>query len=107
MCSILHVVATVVSVGLVGRALDSSGAGVSYLVFWDGVNQLLILGFLCFGGPTMARGVFGAGSGLARVWWCAGERVWFLFFGGFLLVLAGGWALGCRSIGLGHFRDIS
>ena len=38
--------------------------------------------------PTMARGVFGAGSGF-RVEWHTAVAVYFLSFGGFLLVLRG------------------
>ena len=38
--------------------------------------------------PTMARGVFGAGSGF-RVEWHTAVGVYFLSFGGFLLVLRG------------------
>ena len=55
--------------------------------------------------PTMAHGVFGAGSGF-RVGWRAmgGGGVWFLLFKGFIVVLAklsfyrGDWGLGYHSM---------
>ena len=52
------------------------------------------MGFLCkfyeffCGVATMGRGICGTGSGFRVVWRAAGG-VWFLFFGEFLLVLAG------------------
>ena len=48
-----------------------------------------------------------AGSGF-RVGWGMAGVVWFLFFGGFLLVLSGGgWALGYHSVRFRHFSDVS
>ena len=66
-------------------------------------------------GPAVARGVFGASSGFRVGWRAVAGGVWYLFFEGFLLVLAGlsfwqgggGWARGYHSMGFRHFPDIS
>ena len=63
-------------------------------------------------GPQWLPGVSRAGCGF-RVGWHTAGGVWFLFFGGFLLVLAGlafwlgDWALGCHSMKFRQFPDIS
>ena len=65
-----------------------------------------------WGGGAIISVMSGTGSGL-RVAWRTAVGVWFLFWGGFLLVLAkfsfwpGHWALGYHSMGFGHFTDIS
>ena len=51
---------------------------------------------------AIADGVFGTGSGFG-VEWRTAERVYFLFFGGFVLVLAGGWRWAIVLWGLGTF----
>ena len=55
--------------------------------------------------PTMAHGVFGAGSGVRGGWRAMrGGGVWFLHFKGFIVVLAklsfyrGDWGLGYHSM---------
>ena len=65
--------------------------------------------------PSIAHGIFKAGSNFRVGWWTGG--VSFLFFKGFLQVLAGfsgwwgggrgGWALGYRSMGFIHSPEIS
>ena len=68
--------------------------------------------FLFVVGPAVARGVFGAGSGSRVGWRAAWGGGGFLFFGGFLLVLAGlsfrwgDWALGYHFVEFRNFPDV-
>ena len=60
---------------------------------------------------SMARGIFGAGSGFRVEWRTAGSLV-SVFQEcsasiGRAFIFAGDWALGYRSMGFGHFPDIS
>ena len=74
-------------------------------VLLDLVHGFLITFFWGFRGhrPVAVYRFWGAGRGVAR------GGVWFLFFGSFLLVLAGllfwrgSWSLGCHLWGLGNF----
>ena len=64
---------------------------------------------------TIARGIFGAGSGFRVGWGTAGAggEGWFLSFCGFfagiggIFILVGGMALGYHSMGFRHFPDVS
>ena len=63
---------------------------------------------------TIARGIFGAGSGFRVGWGTAGAGGgWFLSFCGFfagigeIFILVDGMALGYHSMGFRHFPDIS